>query len=187
MIRLFLDANVLFTAAHNPSGKAALIIDLGVQGNWEIVSSSYAIEEARRNISIKFPDCLERFETLISAILKVPTGSGLSCPVSLPEKDRPILEAATHCKATHLLTGDMKPPTRHASARDGASRKGNFVHIVPLNPAYEAGLAGHVPAKDFGPFMNHPGLTGGVVIQTVSEFLDSFMKPEIKKGGRRRK
>jgi predicted nucleic acid-binding protein len=148
LIRLFLDANVLFTAAHNPSGKAALIIDLGIQGNWEIVSCSYAVEEARRNISIKFPDCLERFETLISAILKVPSRSGLSCPVPLPEKDRPILESATHCKATHLLTGDV---------------------------------------KDFGPFMNHPGLTGGVVIQTVSEFLGSFMKPQIKKGSRGRK
>jgi predicted nucleic acid-binding protein len=148
LIRLFLDANVLFTAAHNPSGKAALIINLGGRGNWEIVSCSYAIEEARRNISIKFPDYLERFETLISAIIKVPSRPGLSCPVPLPEKDRPILEAAIHCKATHLLTGDI---------------------------------------KDFGPFMNHPRLTGGVVVQTVSEFLDSFMKPEIKKGGRRRK
>jgi hypothetical protein len=29
----------------------------------------------------------------------------------------------------------------------GASRKGNFVHIVPLDPAYKAGLAGHVPAN----------------------------------------
>jgi hypothetical protein len=29
----------------------------------------------------------------------------------------------------------------------GASRKGNFIHIVPLDPAYEAGLAGHVPVK----------------------------------------
>jgi predicted nucleic acid-binding protein len=148
LIRLFLDANVLFTAAHNPSGKAALIIELGVQGNWEIVSCSYAIEEARRNISTKFPDYLERFETLISAILKVPSRSGLSCQFPLPEKDRPILEAATHCKATHLLTGDI---------------------------------------KDFGPFMNHPRLTGGVVIQTVAEFVDSVMKPEIKKGARRRK
>ena len=148
MIRLFLDANVLFTAAHNPSGKAALIIDLGVQGNWEIVSCSYAIEEARRNISIKFPDYLERFETLVSTIMNVPSRSGLSCPVPLAEKDRPILEAGTHCKATHLLTGDI---------------------------------------KDFGPFMNHPRLTGGVVIQTVSEFLSSFTKPKIKKEGRRRR
>jgi hypothetical protein len=38
---------------------------------------------------------------------------------------------------------------------------------VPLNPAYKAGLAGHVPAKDFGPVMNHPSLTGGIAIQPV--------------------
>jgi len=29
----------------------------------------------------------------------------------------------------------------------GASRRGSFVHIVPLDPAYKAGLAGHVPAN----------------------------------------
>jgi hypothetical protein len=29
----------------------------------------------------------------------------------------------------------------------GASRKGSFVHIVPLDLAYKAGLAGHVPVK----------------------------------------
>jgi len=29
----------------------------------------------------------------------------------------------------------------------GASRKGNFIYIVPLDPAYKAGLAGHLPAK----------------------------------------
>ena len=148
MIRLFLDANVLFTAAQNPSGKAALIIDFGVQGNWEIVSCSYAIEEARRNLSIKFPAYLERFETLLSAMIKVPSRSGRSCPVPLPEKDRPILEAATHCKATHLLTGDI---------------------------------------KEFGPFMNHVNMTGGVVIQTVSEFLDSLMISKRKKGIRRKR
>jgi len=31
--------------------------------------------------------------------------------------------------------------------RAGASRRGSFIHIVPLHPAYNAGLAGHVPAK----------------------------------------
>ena len=29
----------------------------------------------------------------------------------------------------------------------GASRKGSFVHIVPLDPAYKAGLSGHVPVR----------------------------------------
>jgi predicted nucleic acid-binding protein len=143
-----LDANVLFTAAHNPSGKAALIIDLGAQGYWEVVTSSYAIEEARRNISIKFPDYLKRFETLVTRVVKVPSRSGRNCPVPLPEKDRPILEVAIQCKATHLLTGDF---------------------------------------KDFGPFMNNANLTGGVLIQTVSEFLDGIMKPRSREGMRRRK
>ena len=32
----------------------------------------------------------------------------------------------------------------------GASRKGSFVHIVPLDPAYKAGLAGHVPVNEGG-------------------------------------
>jgi hypothetical protein len=30
----------------------------------------------------------------------------------------------------------------------GASRKRNTVFIVPLDPAYKAGLAGHLPARD---------------------------------------
>ena len=132
MIRLFLDANVLFTAAHNPSGKAALILDLGSQKYWEVVSCSLAIDEARRNIIIKFPGCLKRLDSLLITVKKVPSGSGKMCPISLPQKDRPILEAAIRCKATHLLTGDM---------------------------------------KDFGPFMNNPDLTSGVLIQTVSGFL----------------
>ena len=147
MIRLFLDANVLFTAAHNPSGKAALIIDLGAQGYWEVMSCAYAIEEVRRNISIKFPDYLERFEALMATVIKVPSRSGRNCPTLLLEKDRPILEATIQCKASHLLTGDI---------------------------------------RDFGPFMNNPSLTGGVLIQTASEFLDGFMKSKSKKGIRRK-
>jgi len=132
LIRLFLDANVLFTAAHNPSGKAALVIDLGSQKYWEVVSCSFAIDEARRNIIIKFPDCLERLDSLLTKVKKVPSGSGRICPIPLRQKDRPILEAAIRCKATHLLTGDI---------------------------------------RDFGPFMNNPAHTAGVIIQSVSEFL----------------
>jgi predicted nucleic acid-binding protein len=50
---LFLDANVLFTAAHNPNGKAALVIELQAKASWTIVTSAYAREEAQRNIRIK--------------------------------------------------------------------------------------------------------------------------------------
>jgi predicted nucleic acid-binding protein len=106
--RLFLDANVLFTAAHNPHGKAALVIQLATAGHWEAVTSALAIEEARRNLERKYPHCLLDFEALLSGIAQVPSGYGTHCPVPLPLQDTPILEAALHCQATHLITGDIK-------------------------------------------------------------------------------
>lgn len=135
MIRLFLDANILFTAAHNPSGKSAFIIELSNQRYWDVVTSDYAAEEARRNITIKFPDCTAHFEALLRSVKNVPSGVGNNCPVDLPEKDRLILEAAIQCKASHLLTGDI---------------------------------------KDFGPYMNKPEKSGGVIIQKVADFLAGF-------------
>ena len=54
-MRLFLDANIFFTALHNPRGKAAFVIEFGTQGYWELFSSLYALEEARRNLERKFP------------------------------------------------------------------------------------------------------------------------------------
>ncbi len=54
-MRLFLDANVLFTAAHNPNGKAALVLELATVGLWQAVTSAYALEEARRNLERKCP------------------------------------------------------------------------------------------------------------------------------------
>lgn len=50
VLRVFLDANVLFTAAHNPGGKAALVIDLARRGHWQVMPSAFAVEEARRNL-----------------------------------------------------------------------------------------------------------------------------------------
>ena len=108
MIRVFLDANVLFTAAHNESGKAALVVELGIRGHWRLATTAYAVEEARRNLEIKFPGSMSRFEALCAAVKLVPSGRGETFPVALPENDRPILEAAIRCKATHLLTGDRK-------------------------------------------------------------------------------
>jgi uncharacterized protein len=133
--RIFLDANVLFTAAHNESGKAALVIELGIRGHWALATTAYALEEARRNLENKFPGSLPRLAALGEAIGLVPGGRGERCRVALPEKDRPILEAAIRCRATHLLTGDR---------------------------------------KHFGPFMNDPDATSGIIIQTVAEFLESL-------------
>ena len=63
--RLFLDANVLFTAAHRPEGKAAFLLQAWppqAVAPWYLLSSAYALEEARRNLTVKFPDALARWQ-----------------------------------------------------------------------------------------------------------------------------
>ncbi len=108
MTRLFLDANVLFTAAHNPAGKASLVFELAAKGHWAIVTSGLAMEEARHNLRLKYPACLPRLEMLLKSALIAPVVAGRSCPLDLPAKDVPIFLAAVHTRATHLLTGDLR-------------------------------------------------------------------------------
>ena len=107
-MRLFLDANVLFTAAHNPRGKAALTVELGKLEHWALATSLYASEEARRNLDRKFPQSLDSLDSLLREIPLVPHRSDLHFPPALARKDRPIFQAAVAWDATHLLTGDLK-------------------------------------------------------------------------------
>jgi predicted nucleic acid-binding protein len=106
--RLFLDANVLFTAAHKTNGKAALLISLGEQGIFELYSSTYAKDEASRNLARKCPSCLTRFERIMAAITLITGHSLQTCPAGLPEKDWPIYRAAHACQADVLVTGDLR-------------------------------------------------------------------------------
>ena len=137
MTRLFLDANVLFTAAHNPEGKAALVIELTAAGHWEGVTNAHCVAEARLNLERKFPDSLGRLEKILDTVRLVPDVPADLCPIRLPEKDRPVFASAVRCGATRSLTGDR----RH-----------------------------------FGPLMNKPKKTAGVVVQTVGDFLSEIAK-----------
>lgn len=107
MIRLFLDANALFTTARNPEGKAFFIISLGLEGLWEVYTSTFAAEETRRNLAVKYPSAEEIFDELLAAITIVHEQTGAPYPATLNEKDRPIFQAAHACRASHLITGDL--------------------------------------------------------------------------------
>jgi predicted nucleic acid-binding protein len=131
-MRLFLDANVLFTAAHNPDGKAALVMELGRAGIWQLATSAYALEEGRRNLALKYPDCSAQLEAQVQGVRIVPDSTETECPDGLPDKDCPIYRAARGCKADILLTGDI---------------------------------------RDFGFLMNDSRKAGGMLIQTVADFL----------------
>ena len=108
MDRVFLDANVLFSAAYRP--------DSGLRALWAcedavLIASAYAVEEASRNLSAIRPERLPDLENLVSRMEVVatpPASLALQESVELKEKDRPILLAAILAKATHLLTGDKE-------------------------------------------------------------------------------
>ncbi|MCX6550572.1 MAG: DNA-binding protein, partial [Acidobacteria bacterium] len=94
-MRLFLDANVLFTAAHNPHGRSSALFDLARSGVCWLSTSPHGAEEARRNIRVKFPEASGRLETL-QTLLQVepeatPDGVAWALAQGVPEKDAPIL------------------------------------------------------------------------------------------------
>ncbi len=107
MDRLFLDANVLFSAAYRPD---APIRRLWRLSGAELLTSSYAAEEARRNLREGRQQ--EDLEELLASMPVVTTSADLGShpaleTVQLPEKDVPILLAAVGAGATHLITGDF--------------------------------------------------------------------------------
>jgi uncharacterized protein len=100
---LFLDANVLFSAAYSPDARLRLFWEIP---STRLVTSLYAAEEARRNLTK--PDQRKRLELLVAVIRQVAEANPANLPadILLPEKDRPILAAAIASGATHLITGD---------------------------------------------------------------------------------
>lgn len=109
--RLFLDANVLFTAAHRPEGKAAFLLQAWppqAVAPWDLLSSAYALEEARRNLTVKFPDALARWPAILARVQVVAQPARAPHPLTLPDKDQPIWAAAQAAAATQLLTGDLR-------------------------------------------------------------------------------
>jgi predicted nucleic acid-binding protein len=103
--RVFLDANVLFSAAYQPRA--------GLHRLWKLsgvalLTSSYALEEARRNLGEA--QQRDRLASHMASVEIVPEalGSPLPSGIKLAEKDAPILLAAIEARATHLLTGDVR-------------------------------------------------------------------------------
>ena len=104
-MRVFLDANILFSAA-NPKwlthGFVELLLSRAV-----CVTNGYAAEEARRNLANHFPNNLPQLDALLARV-KLVTAIIDDLGVDLKAKDRPILGGAIAARATHLLTGDRR-------------------------------------------------------------------------------
>jgi uncharacterized protein len=104
MDRVFLDANVLFSAAYKPNAR---LLELWKLKGISLCSSRYVLEEARVNLPkedqqrrlLKLADALHFHE---ASEQKIPAG------IKLPEKDSPILQGAIEARASYLLTGDIR-------------------------------------------------------------------------------
>jgi predicted nucleic acid-binding protein len=102
--RLFLDANILFSAAWSEES--------GLRRFWalrdvELVTSAYALEEARRNLDTESQRL--RLGELATGLRLVGEAAGdLDPGLRLRAKDRPILLAAIRSGASHLITGDRR-------------------------------------------------------------------------------
>jgi predicted nucleic acid-binding protein len=138
-MRVFLDANVLFSAAHHAESSFRVFFRLAAAGACELVASAFAIDEARRNVGRKNPRKLAELESLVAGVRVCPEGSPATLEwaraSALPEKDAPILAAAVQAGADLLVTGDRS----HFGRLYGARLRGT--EVLPPGPAIERILA----------------------------------------------
>lgn len=111
MIRLLLDANVLFSAAHRPDSAQGLLIDLAEAVAVGATTSAYALEETRRNLLIKSPASTNAWTRIFSVCSESPAPTSATLVWSstrVVAKDAPILAAAIDSESDWLVTGDRR-------------------------------------------------------------------------------
>jgi predicted nucleic acid-binding protein len=106
--RLFLDANILFSAAYSADSP---LLELWHLKKVVLFSSAYALEEARRNLALLRPDRSSDLQRLTPTVQLADAPPLATAPIearALPQEDLPILLAAIEARATHLVTADKK-------------------------------------------------------------------------------
>ena len=125
-MRVFLDANILFSAAKSNGAIRHLLVRLVSDGH-ECVADTYVLAEARRNLLTKESAAMSALDELANWISIHPLRpqSAPSPSTSwLPDKDQPILAAAIRLQCDVLVTGDRT----HFGAGYGQTFDGVTVH-----------------------------------------------------------
>ena len=131
-LRIFLDANVLFSAARALGAMRQMLTALKNQGH-VLVAEAYVCTEARRNLVAKAGEAaIQDLESILmdlelSGARQAITASQAQAANWLPEKDRPVLLAAIALRCDALVTGDKT----HFGAGYGQS----FVGVTLYSPA----------------------------------------------------
>ena len=107
-MRVFLDANILFSAAKTAGAVREVLLRLRHAGH-VLCADAYVIEEARRNLGLKGPAALDALDTLLATVEAAPfRRAPLPARIAtlVHEKDRPVVAAAMQMECDVLLTGD---------------------------------------------------------------------------------
>ena len=111
-MKLYLDANVIFSAVHREEGRAQDLVALARGGHCDLLTSTHALEEARRNLQLKSSGFERRLmQALVQVTVVVEAPAALvdwARELGLPLTDAPILAAAVHANADLLVTGDTR-------------------------------------------------------------------------------
>lgn len=122
-MRIFLDANVLFSAARS-DGAMREFLRLLVSSGHQLHADTYVVEEARRNLVSKAAGAVAALDEVLDRVTVSAFATGkppLSTHV-LPEKDRPVLAAAIRLRCDVLVTGDRAHfGTLYGSTVDGVA------------------------------------------------------------------
>lgn len=109
-MRIFLDANVLFSAAQSNGAVRQLLYALHADGH-VLVADDYVATEARRNVAAKADHPAQAYlQALLGQIevsaVQFPVVAQAAAAHWLPAKDRPVLVAAMALQCDALVTGD---------------------------------------------------------------------------------
>ncbi len=109
---MYLDANILFSLAYFSEGAIPELVDEAAAKHHKLVTSVYAVDEARRNITRRYPERLTRLESYLKMLSLVPEPNAElleeAVGYGLPAKDAPILAAAIGASCDYLVTGDKR-------------------------------------------------------------------------------
>jgi hypothetical protein len=125
-VRVFLDANILFSAAKTAGATRELLSRLEAGGH-VLCADAYVVEEARRNLLAKGPEALAALEALLTGV-----ETAAFQPAVLParvaalvhEKDRPVVAAGLRLRCDALVSGDRT----HFGALYGRELLGVAIH-----------------------------------------------------------
>ena len=111
-MKVFLDANVLFSASLSERGVAQALLVAAHAAQAQCVSSDYAWGEALRNLASKAPQGLTRLALIEPLVWRVGEPGAVHLAAAqdagVVAKDAPVLGAALRCGADLFVTGDVR-------------------------------------------------------------------------------